>query len=222
MIPLGSCTMKLNAVSEMIPVTWPQLSSLHPFAPPHQMQGTQHMASDLVTQLASITGFDAVSLQPNSGAAGEYVRSFLSCRLLSVALRWCYMLVSVARSLTTIFGRYAGLRAIRGYQAHVNEGARDVCLIPSSAHGTNPASAVMAGLRVVQIRCTEDGYIDLKHLEQEAVAHADRLSCIMITYPSTYGVFEENVRQTIEIAHKHGGQVYMDGANMNAQVGLTR
>jgi glycine dehydrogenase len=187
MIPLGSCTMKLNAASEMIPVTWPELSSLHPFAPKDQMKGTFKMVEQLTSQLASITGFDAVSLQPNSGAAGEY----------------------------------AGLRAIRAYQHSVGEGHRDVCLIPTSAHGTNPASAAMAGLKIVQIKCGVDGYVDLAHLREQATRHSKNLSCVMITYPSTYGVFEENIRETIAIVKEHGGQIYMDGANMNAQVGLT-
>ena len=187
MIPLGSCTMKLNATSEMIPVSWPGFARMHPFAPRQQAKGYARLARELETVLAGVTGFDAVSLQPNSGAQGEY----------------------------------AGLRAIRAFQAAQGQGHRDVCLIPTSAHGTNPASAVMAGLRVVPVACRPDGYIDQTHLRQLVAEHAAALSCVMITYPSTYGVFEENVRDTIELVHQAGGQVYMDGANMNAQVGLT-
>ncbi len=188
MIPLGSCTMKLNATSEMIPVSWPQFSTMHPFAPAKkQAAGYLKMAHQLEVSLASITGFDAVSLQPNSGAQGEY----------------------------------AGLRAIRAYQASIGQGERDICLIPTSAHGTNPASAVMTGLRVVVVRCLENGYIDVAHLRELVEEHKAKLSCVMITYPSTYGLFEENVRDVIDLIHNAGGQVYMDGANMNAQVGLT-
>ncbi|KAJ2513571.1 glycine decarboxylase subunit P, partial [Coemansia sp. RSA 1939] len=186
MIPLGSCTMKLNATTELIPITWPEFSQMHPFAPADQAQGYAQMIGDLEADLAAITGMDATTVQPNSGAQGEY----------------------------------AGLRAIRAYQASRGEALRDVCLVPESAHGTNPASAVMAGLRVVIVRCS-GGNLDLADLEAKAAKHADRLAAVMITYPSTYGVFEHGVVRAIDIVHAHGGQVYMDGANMNAQVGLT-
>ncbi|MEX2219618.1 MAG: aminomethyl-transferring glycine dehydrogenase, partial [Phycisphaerales bacterium] len=187
MIPLGSCTMKLNATSEMIPVTWPEFGNIHPFAPAEQTRGYQRVYSDLETWLAEITGFAAVSLQPNAGSQGEY----------------------------------AGLLAIRAYHASRGQGARDVCLIPESAHGTNPASAVIAGMRVVPVACTPNGDIDLEDLRARAAEHAKDLSCLMVTYPSTYGVFEEGIRDICRVVHEHGGQVYMDGANMNAQVGLT-
>ncbi|MEO8499666.1 MAG: aminomethyl-transferring glycine dehydrogenase [Vicinamibacteria bacterium] len=187
MIPLGSCTMKLNAASEMLPLTLPGFSNVHPFAPEAQAKGYLSLASDLSDWLAEITGFSGVSLQPNSGAQGEY----------------------------------AGLLSIRGYHAS-REGQRDVCLIPISAHGTNPASAVMVGFKVVVVACDEKGNVDLKDLEQKADEHKDRLAALMITYPSTHGVFEEDVKRICEIVHERGGQVYMDGANMNAQVGLTR
>ena len=187
MIPLGSCTMKLNAAAEMYPVTWPEFCHLHPFCPPEQAEGYRQLFNDLERWLAEITGFDAVSLQPNAGSQGEY----------------------------------AGLLAIRGYHHARGEKRRDVCLIPTSAHGTNPASAVIAGMRVVAVACDEQGNIDVADLRKKAEQHADDLSCLMITYPSTHGVFEEAVRDICAIVHEHGGQVYMDGANMNAQVALT-
>ncbi len=188
MIPLGSCTMKLNATSEMLPVTWPEFGAIHPFAPIEQTKGYQRIFADLEKWLAEITGFTAVSLQPNAGSQGEY----------------------------------AGLLAIRGYHHSRGEPHRDVCLIPDSAHGTNPASAVIAGMRVVPVACDASGNIDLASLRARAEEHKDRLAAIMVTYPSTHGVFEEGIRELCEIVHQHGGQVYMDGANMNAQVGLCR
>jgi glycine dehydrogenase len=188
MIPLGSCTMKLNATSEMLPVSWPEIGGLHPFAPAAQTEGYRRIFEDLEAWLAEITGFAAVSLQPNAGSQGEY----------------------------------AGLLAIRDFHAARGEGHRDVCLIPQSAHGTNPASAAMAGFRVVAVKCLEDGDIDLPDLRAKAAAHAAELACLMITYPSTHGVFEEGIQEVCEIVHGYGGQVYMDGANMNAQAGLCR
>jgi glycine dehydrogenase len=188
MIPLGSCTMKLNATSEMLPVSWPGIGALHPFVPASQTEGYRRIFADLEAWLAEITGFAAISLQPNAGSQGEY----------------------------------AGLLAIRDYHAHRGEGRRDVCLIPQSAHGTNPASAAMAGFRVVAVRCLEDGDIDLPDLRAKAAAHAADLACLMVTYPSTHGVFEEGIQEVCDIVHAHGGQVYMDGANMNAQAGLCR
>ncbi|HEV7254573.1 MAG TPA: aminomethyl-transferring glycine dehydrogenase [Mesorhizobium sp.] len=188
MIPLGSCTMKLNAAAEMMPVSWPTVAQMHPFAPPAHAEGYRALADDLENWLAEITGFDAVSLQPNAGSQGEY----------------------------------AGLLAIRGYHRSRGDEGRDVCLIPSSAHGTNPASASMAGMRVVVVRCTEDGDIDAGDLRAKAAEHAERLAALMITYPSTHGVFEENIKDICAVAHKHGGQVYLDGANLNALVGLAR
>ncbi|HEY5947510.1 MAG TPA: aminomethyl-transferring glycine dehydrogenase, partial [Kofleriaceae bacterium] len=188
MIPLGSCTMKLNATTEMIPVTWPEFGRMHPFAPAEQWGGYRAMFEQLEGWLAEITGFTAVSLQPNSGAQGEY----------------------------------AGLLAIRAYHHARGDKHRTVCLIPQSAHGTNPASAVMAGMQVVVVATAADGTIDLKDLRAKADQHAKNLSCIMVTYPSTHGVFEEGITELCSIVHQHGGQVYMDGANMNAQVGLTR
>ena len=187
MISLGSCTMKLNATSEMIPVSWPEFAKLHPFAPVEQARGYATLFRQLEGWLAEITGFAAVSLQPNAGSAGEY----------------------------------AGLLAIRNYHASRGEAHRDICLIPQSAHGTNPASAAMAGLRVVPVACSEAGDIDVADLRAKAAQHAANLAALMITYPSTHGVFEETVREICEITHAHGGQVYMDGANMNAQVGIT-
>ncbi|MEO5761248.1 MAG: aminomethyl-transferring glycine dehydrogenase [Vicinamibacteria bacterium] len=187
MIPLGSCTMKLNASSEMLPLTLPGFSNMHPFAPQDQAKGYTELAKELSDALAEITGFAGVSLQPNSGAQGEY----------------------------------AGLLAIRGYHLS-RQGHRDVCLIPVSAHGTNPASAVMVGMKVVVVACDDKGNIDLVDLEKKADEHKDRLAALMITYPSTHGVFEEDVKRICEIVHERGGQVYMDGANMNAQVGITR
>jgi glycine dehydrogenase len=188
MIPLGSCTMKLNATAEMIPVTWPEFGQLHPFAPREQARGYQVMFEELSRWLADITGFDAISLQPNSGAQGEY----------------------------------AGLLAIRGYHRARGEGHRNVCLIPSSAHGTNPASAQMVGMEVVVVDCDADGNVDLQDLTAKAEKHAANLAALMVTYPSTHGVFEEEIRAICEVIHRHGGQVYMDGANMNAQVGLSK
>jgi len=188
MIPLGSCTMKLNATAEMMPVTWPQWGRLHPFAPVEQTAGYQTLFSELEAMLGAITGLPAVSLQPNAGSQGEL----------------------------------AGLLVIRQYHAARGQGHRDVCLIPSSAHGTNPASAVMAGYKVVVVACDDAGNVDLRDLETRADAHKDRLAALMITYPSTHGVFEEDARQICEIVHARGGQVYMDGANLNAQVGLCR
>ncbi|HEY7513245.1 MAG TPA: aminomethyl-transferring glycine dehydrogenase subunit GcvPB, partial [Vicinamibacteria bacterium] len=187
MIPLGSCTMKLNATSEMIPVTWPELAEVHPFAPAAQTGGYARLFADLEAWLAEITGFAAVSLQPNSGAQGEY----------------------------------AGLLAIRAFHESRREGHRNVCLIPVSAHGTNPASAVTAGYRVVPVLCDDRGNVDLADLAKRADEHKTALGALMITYPSTHGVFEEEVSQICAIVHEHGGQVYMDGANLNAQVGLT-
>jgi len=188
MIPLGSCTMKLNATSEMIPLTWPEFASLHPFAPAEQARGYHALFARLEQWLCDITGYDAISLQPNSGAQGEY----------------------------------AGLLAIRAYHAARGEGRRKVCLIPSSAHGTNPASAHMAGMEVVVVACDARGDVDVDDLRAKAQAHAKNLAAIMITYPSTHGVFEEHIRDICDIVHGHGGQVYLDGANLNAQVGLAR
>ena len=188
MIPLGSCTMKLNATAEMFPVSWPEFARLHPFAPNDQTAGYRAMWEQLAGWLAEITGFAAVSLQPNAGSQGEY----------------------------------AGLLAIRGYHAARSETHRNVCLIPTSAHGTNPASAVMAGFRVVPVRCLDDGDIDLEDLRAKADAHSKDLAALMVTYPSTHGVFETTIREICDLMHEHGGQVYMDGANMNAQVGVCR
>lgn len=188
MIPLGSCTMKLNATSEMVPVSWPAFSSIHPFAPTSQWEGSLHMFTQLEQWLCEVTGFAGVSLQPNAGSQGEY----------------------------------AGLMVIRAYHAHRGESARTVCLIPESAHGTNPASAIVAGLKVVPVHCTDSGEIDLADLRAKAAEHASTLAAVMITYPSTHGVFEETIREASEIVHGAGGLVYMDGANMNAQVGLAR
>src|SRR3954449_6011850 len=188
MIPLGSCTMKLNAAAEMIPVTWPGFANLHPFAPADQAKGYQQLFRDLAQWLGEITGFDAVSLQPNAGSQGEY----------------------------------AGLLVIRAWHEHRGEGHRDVCLIPSSAHGTNPASAIMAGMRVVVVGCDRDGNVDLADLRAKADVHADRLPAPMGPYPSTHGVFEAGIRDICGVVHERGGQVYMDGANLNALVGLAR
>ena len=187
MIPLGSCTMKLNAAAEMIPITWPEFAELHPFCPPEQALGYQIMISQLSQWLVQLTGYDAVCIQPNSGAQGEY----------------------------------AGLLAIRRYHESRNEATRHVCLIPSSAHGTNPASAQMAGMSVVVVACDDSGNIDLHDLRAKAEQAGDELSCIMVTYPSTHGVYEETIREVCQIVHQFGGQVYLDGANMNAQVGIT-
>ncbi|MEE8524520.1 MAG: aminomethyl-transferring glycine dehydrogenase, partial [Thermoanaerobaculia bacterium] len=188
MIPLGSCTMKLNATTEMVPVTWPEIGRLHPFAPAEQTAGYRQLFDELERWLCGITGFDAFSLQPNSGAQGEY----------------------------------ASLMVIAAYHRARGEGHRDVCLVPKSAHGTNPASAVMAGLRVVVVACDERGNVDVDDLRARAAEHADRLAALMITYPSTHGVFEEAVREVCDVVHEHGGQVFLDGANLNAQVGLCR
>jgi len=187
MIPLGSCTMKLNATAEMIPVTFPGFGNIHPFAPVDQASGYIEMIRRLESWLCAVTGFAAVSLQPNAGSAGEY----------------------------------AGLLAIRGWHRARGDMARDICLIPSSAHGTNPASAVMAGMKVVVVGCDRDGNVDLDDLRAKADQNADRLAALMVTYPSTHGVFEEAIREICALIHEKGGQVYMDGANMNAQVGLT-
>src|SRR6202171_4006932 len=188
MIPLGSCTMKLNATAEMFPISWPEFSKLHPFAPVDQTAGYCEVSEQMEKWLAEITGFAAVSLQPNAGSQGEY----------------------------------AGLLAIREYHASCNQGHRNVCLIPQSAHGTNPASAVMASFRVVPVATLKDGDIDLADLRGKADEHAHDLAALMVTYPSTHGVFETTIREICEIVHSHGGQVYMDGANLNAQVGLCR
>ena len=186
-IPLGSCTMKLNAATEMMPLSWPAFSSMHPFAPKNQTEGYQKIIKDLETYLAIVTGFDATSLQPNSGAQGEY----------------------------------SGLLAIRDYQKSIGQGHRNICIIPSSAHGTNPASAVLAGLKVVVSPADENGNINLEDLKAKAIEYKDSLSCLMVTYPSTHGIFEADIIDICQIIHDNGGQVYMDGANMNAQVGLT-
>jgi glycine cleavage system P protein (glycine dehydrogenase) len=188
MIPLGSCTMKLNATSEMLPVTWPEYSLMHPFAPAEQAQGYRELFDNLEAALREITGFAAISLQPNAGSQGEY----------------------------------AGLLAIRAWHRSRGEAHRNVCLIPTSAHGTNPASAVMAAMQVVVVACDERGNIDLGDLRAKALEHSRNLAALMVTYPSTHGVFEESIREVCDIVHEHGGQVYMDGANMNAQVGLCR
>ncbi|MDX5372924.1 MAG: aminomethyl-transferring glycine dehydrogenase [Pseudomonadaceae bacterium] len=188
MIPLGSCTMKLNATSEMIPVTWPEFGALHPFVPADQAVGYKLMIDELEAWLRAITGFDAICMQPNSGAQGEY----------------------------------AGLLAIRKYHESRNEGHRDICLIPASAHGTNPASAQMLNMRVVVVECDAAGNVDMDDLKAKAAEAGDKLSCLMITYPSTHGVYEEGIREICEVVHSFGGQVYMDGANLNAQVGLAR
>lgn len=187
MIALGSCTMKLNAATEMLPLSWPMFANIHPFAPMDQTSGYREMISDLERDLAEITGFHSMSMQPNSGAQGEY----------------------------------AGLMVIRAYHQSRGEGHRNITLIPSSAHGTNPASAVMAGMKVVVVKCDDHGNIDVNDLREKAEKHKDSLSALMITYPSTHGVFEESVIEITDIIHQYGGQVYMDGANMNAQVGLT-
>ncbi|MEO1125034.1 MAG: aminomethyl-transferring glycine dehydrogenase [Cyanobacteria bacterium J06639_16] len=188
MIPLGSCTMKLNATAEMLPITWPAFGQIHPFVPLAQVQGYQVLFQQLETWLGEITGFDGISLQPNAGSQGEYT----------------------------------GLLVIREYHQKRGEGHRNVCLIPQSAHGTNPASAVMAGMKVVAVACDDDGNIDVEDLRTKAEKHADKLAALMVTYPSTHGVFEAAIQEICAIVHTHGGQVYMDGANMNAQVGLCR
>jgi glycine dehydrogenase len=188
LIPLGSCTMKLNAAAELFPVSWPEFNRLHPFAPLRQARGYQLLFQQLEDWLAEITGFAGVSLQPNAGSQGEY----------------------------------AGLLVIRAYHAGRGEEHRNVCLIPTSAHGTNPASAIMAGLKVVAVTCDKSGNIDLTDLQVKADAHRNELAALMVTYPSTHGVFEQPIKEICQIIHAHGGQVYMDGANLNAQVGLCR
>jgi glycine dehydrogenase len=188
MIPLGSCTMKLNAAAEMLPITWREFGGIHPFAPVDQAAGYAVLFGQLESWLAEITGFAAISLQPNAGSQGELT----------------------------------GLLVIRAWHESRGEGERDVCLIPASAHGTNPASAVMAGMNVVVVRTDDDGNVDLEDLEAKASAHADRLGALMITYPSTHGIFEEGIRRICEVIHEAGGQVYLDGANMNAMVGVAR
>jgi glycine dehydrogenase len=185
MISLGSCTMKLNATSEMIPVTWPEFSDMHPFAPSHQVTGYHQLFDELEEMLKACTGYDAVSLQPNAGSQGEY----------------------------------AGLIAIQDYHASRGDNHRNICLIPSSAHGTNPASAQMAGMKIVVVACDDNGNVDLEDLEKKAQEHSESLSALMITYPSTHGVYEQQVREICEVVHQHGGQVYLDGANLNALVG---
>ena len=184
MVPLGSCTMKLNAASELMPVSWNEFANIHPFAPEHQTLGYQKIMKDLKNWLCDITGFADVSLQPNAGSQGEY----------------------------------AGLLAIQEYHSSNGDDERNVCLIPTSAHGTNPASAVMAGMKIVPIKCDDDGNIDLEDLEKQAIANKLELSCVMITYPSTHGVFETTIKDICRIIHDNGGQVYLDGANLNAQV----
>ncbi len=186
MIPLGSCTMKLNATSEMIPVSWKEFAHVHPFAPAEQWLGYRELIEDLERRLARATGYAAVSIQPNAGSQGEY----------------------------------AGLLIIRKWHESRGQGHRDVCLIPSSAHGTNPASAQMAGMRVVVVGCDAGGNVDIADLEAKAAQHADRLAALMVTYPSTHGVFEAGITAICDVVHRHGGQVYVDGANMNAMVGL--
>ena len=188
MIPLGSCTMKLNAASELMPVSWNEFANIHPFAPKGQTQGYLKIIDDLQKWLCDITGFDSISLQPNAGSQGEY----------------------------------AGLLAIQEYHKSRGDTKRNVCLIPTSAHGTNPASAVMAGMKIVPIKCDDDGNIDLKDLEKQAIMNTFELSCVMITYPSTHGVFEPTIKDICRIVHENGGQVYLDGANLNAQVGLAK
>jgi glycine dehydrogenase len=186
MIPLGSCTMKLNATAEMLPITWPEFANIHPFAPEDQTLGYRAMIDDLESMLCASTGYDAMSLQPNAGSQGEY----------------------------------AGLLAIRGYHESRGDSQRNICLIPSSAHGTNPASAQMCGMAVVVVKCDDQGNVDVDDLSAKAAAHADDLAAIMVTYPSTHGVFEERISEICEIVHNHGGQVYIDGANLNAMVGV--
>jgi len=186
MIPLGSCTMKLNATSEMFPITWPELSDLHPFVPTDQAQGYQEMLASLHDALCEITGFTAVSFQPNSGSQGEY----------------------------------AGLRVILAYLKDIGQSHRNICLIPMSSHGTNPASAAMVGMKIVPVKVDKRGNVDLADLKEKTDQHRDHLACLMITYPSTHGVFEEGVTEICQMIHRNGGQVYMDGANMNSQVGL--
>ena len=184
MIALGSCTMKLNATAEMIPISWKEFALPHPFVPISQMKGYQILFKDLIRDLKEITGFDAVSLQPNSGAQGEY----------------------------------AGLMTIRAFHKNNNQSNRDICLIPNSAHGTNPASAQMSGMKVVVVNCDENGNIDLEDLKNKSKKYSKDLAALMVTYPSTHGVFEEKIIEICDIIHSNGGQVYMDGANLNALV----
>ena len=188
MIPLGSCTMKLNGTTEMVPITWPEFGRIHPYAPRAQAVGYRDLIGGLEGLLATLTGYDVVSLQPNAGSQGEL----------------------------------AGLLAIRAYHEDRGEGQRDVCLIPASAHGTNAASAVMAGMKVVVVATASDGNVDLADLEVKVAELSDRLAAFMITYPSTHGVFEEGILEATKLIHDHGGQVYVDGANLNAMVGLAR
>ena len=188
MIPLGSCTMKLNATSEMLPVTWPEIGNIHPFAPANQAEGYRELIDMLSNMLCEVTGYDAISLQPNSGAQGEY----------------------------------AGLLAIRAYHRSRGDLHRDICLIPTSAHGTNPASANMCGMDVVAVACDDKGNVDVGDLKAKALQHKDRLAALMVTYPSTHGVFEEGIAEICEVVHQYGGQVYIDGANMNALVGTAK
>lgn len=187
MIPLGSCTMKLNSAVCMIPITWRGFAGLHPFAPPDQTQGTLAMIREIEDNLVAVTQYDAISSQPHSGATGEY----------------------------------AGLMAIKKYHESRNEGYRNICLCPTSAHGTNPATAQMCGMKIIPIGCDEEGNIVLEEVEAKAKQYAEKLSCLMITYPSTHGVFEKDVKKICDLVHQYGGQVYMDGANLNAQLGLT-
>ena len=188
MIPLGSCTMKLNSTAEMMPISWEGFSKIHPFAPKNQMAGYDLMIKDLSKKLCEITGYDAISMQPNSGAQGEY----------------------------------AGLMTIRAFHKSNGEEERNICLIPMSAHGTNPASAQMVGYKVITVSTAQNGDIDIEDFRSKAAEHNEKLAAVMITYPSTHGVFEEGVREICKITHDHGGQVYMDGANMNAMVGLSQ
>ena len=188
MIPLGSCTMKLNAAAELFPLTWPEFGALHPFVPANQAEGYLEMFGLLERWLCEITGFNAVSLQPNSGSQGEY----------------------------------AGLLTIRAYLKSKGEAYRNTCLIPQSAHGTNPASAALTGMKIIIVGCDSDGNIDVADLQKKAMENSKDLACLMVTYPSTHGVYEEGIREVCDIIHKNGGQVYVDGANMNAQVGLCR
>ena len=188
MIPLGSCTMKLNGTTEMIPITWREFAHMHPFVPLEQAQGYQQLFEDFEAMLCEITGFDAVSLQPNAGSQGEY----------------------------------SGLLAIHAWHVANGDDHRNICLIPTSAHGTNPASAVMAGLKVVAVECDPEGNVDVGDLKKKAEEHADNLAALMITYPSTHGVFETAIREICDTIHKHGGQVYLDGANLNALVGIVQ
>src|SRR5260370_6005224 len=188
MIALVSCTMKLNATAEMIPITWPQFANIHPFVARDQGQGYAEVIGDFSGKVCEITGYDAISLQPNSGAQGEY----------------------------------AGLLVIRAYHASRGEPQRTICLIPSSAHGTNPASAQMAGMNVVVVNCDSDGNVDLADLRKKAEQYSSHLAAVMVTYPSTHGVFESAIGEICGVVHAHGGQVYLDGANLNAQVGLAQ